>query len=125
MGVGRRSPDVRERALLEGLLDHAFDGVEQLRAQATHLLVEAGCECGCGTIDLFPQGGARQRSTSTSPVPVHGLVFDESREPIGGLLLFLSDGLLSSLEVYSYDEPLPLPPLDRVEWVEHGRSADG
>ncbi|HEU4946745.1 MAG TPA: hypothetical protein VFT31_06295 [Kribbella sp.] len=35
---------------------------------------------------------------------------------IGGLLLFVKDGLLSSLEVDSYDEPLPLPEPRQVIW---------
>lgn len=37
-------------------------------------------------------------------------------DDIGGVLLFLKDGLLSSLEVYSYDEPLPLPEPHQVIW---------
>ncbi|SFT82436.1 hypothetical protein SAMN05660657_03301 [Geodermatophilus amargosae] len=38
-------------------------------------------------------------------------------EPIGGLLLFVDEGRLSGLEVYSLDDaPLPMPCLERVRW---------
>jgi hypothetical protein len=32
------------------------------------------------------------------------------------VLLFLRNGLLQSLEVYSYGDPLPMPALDQVRW---------
>ncbi len=38
-------------------------------------------------------------------------------ESIGGLLLFVDDGRLSSLEVHSLvDDPLPMPLPERVRW---------
>ncbi|CAM3964370.1 hypothetical protein TSOC111612_23420 [Tsukamurella ocularis] len=36
--------------------------------------------------------------------------------PLGGAIVFLLDGYLSSLEVYSYGAPLELPALDDVVW---------
>jgi hypothetical protein len=56
------------------------------------------------------------RSTARSPVEVEGRVLDADAEDIGGLLLFLEEGLLSSLEVYSHFDPLPLPELSQVIW---------
>lgn len=43
-----------------------------------------------------------------------GRILDANGEDIGGLLLFVEAGLLGSLEVYSYEGPLPLPAPDRV-----------
>jgi hypothetical protein len=105
-----------ERALLDDLLAHDFAGVEPLREQARNVLATRGCECGCGTINLTPQDQDAPRSTSSSPAEAEGRVLGADGEAIGGLLLFLKDGLLSSLEVYSYDEPLPLPEPRRVIW---------
>ncbi|MGW5365472.1 hypothetical protein [Actinopolymorpha pittospori] len=105
-----------ERELLDALLTHDFPGVEPLREQAPSVLATRGCECGCGTVDLAPQDADLPTSASDSPVVVEGRVLDADGNDIGGLLLFLKDGRLSSLEVYSYDEPLPLPDLGRVLW---------
>ncbi len=50
-------------------------------------------------------------------MPVVGTVVDADGEPIGGLLLFVDDGRLSGLEVYSIaDDPLPVPLPERVRW---------
>jgi hypothetical protein len=102
--------------LLDDLLAHDFAGVEPLREQARNVLASRGCDCGCGTINLTPQDQDTPRSTSTSPVEVEGGVLGADGEDIGGLLLFLKDGLLSSLEVCSYDEPLPLHEPRQVIW---------
>ena len=54
------------------------------------------------------------RSDAGSPVPAEGTVLDADGAAVGGLLLFVTDGLLASLE--DYDQPLPLPTIDRVRW---------
>jgi hypothetical protein len=105
-----------ERALLDDLLAHDFAGVEPLRVQARNILVSKGCGCGCGTINLRPQDQDAPRSPSSGPAELEGRVLGANGEDIGGLLLFLDDGLLSSLEIYSYDEPLPLPEPPQVIW---------
>lgn len=105
--------------LLDALLRHDFEGVEGLRAQSASVQARSGCTCGCGTLDLVVGDLDAPQSSASSPVPVEGEVYDERGEPVGGLLLFVHDGHLSSLEVYSYgQESLPLPPLDRVTWLE-------
>ena len=101
-----------EQALVQLLLAQAFPGVEALRRQAMNLLARPGCVCGCGTIDLLPQGDV-PLSDASNPLP-SARVLDAAGEDIGGLILFLRHGLLSSLEVYSFDQPLPLPTPDRV-----------
>ena len=107
---------VDERQLLDGLLAHDFPGVHELRARSRELTAHKGCTCGCGTIDLIPTGDDPPRSKATSPVPAEGTVLDSSGVEVAGLLLFLADGLLASLEVYAYDQPLPLPTIEAVRW---------
>jgi hypothetical protein len=42
-------------------------------------------------------------------------VLDARGEDIGGVLVFTTDGYLSALEVYSYDEPIArMPPVERL-----------
>jgi hypothetical protein len=43
-------------------------------------------------------------------------MFDTTEEIAGGLLLFLRNGLMQSLEVYSSGDPLPMPAPDQVRW---------
>ncbi len=112
----RRPLTATERALLDSLLDHDFEGVEELRVQAREATASTGCECGCVTIDLHVPDGVPV-STAPSPAPVEGTVVDAAGEPIGGVLLFVADGRLSGLEVRSLDEPLAtLPPPERIDW---------
>jgi hypothetical protein len=105
-----------ERALLERLLSADFPGAEPLREQARDVLASQGYTCGCGSIDLFPQGEP-PLSDASSPLPSEGRVRDEAGEEVGGLICFLENGLLAYLEVYAWENPLPLPQVDRVEWV--------
>ena len=115
--MGEARPlSVNEQALVDALLAPDFPGVEPLRQQAMALLAQPGCRCGCGTIDLLPQGDV-PRSTTRSPVPSEGRLRSVTGDGIGGLLLFLEHGLLTSLEVYSYAEPLPLPLLEQVQFT--------
>lgn len=70
-----------------------------------------GCECGCGTSDfIFGDHSVNlPRSLSANPTPWSPEIVDGDGELVGGLILFLKDGLLQSLEVVSYLDPLPLP----------------
>ncbi|WP_324273921.1 hypothetical protein [Blastococcus brunescens] len=96
----RRPLTTTERALLDALLDHEFDGVEELRAQARRATASTGCECGCVTIDLHVPEDV-PGSSAVGPTPVEGAVVDAAGEPIGGVLLFIRHGRLSGLEVHS------------------------
>lgn len=105
-----------ERTLLDGILAQPFPGAEALREQLPHVLAAPGCTCGCGTIDLLPSTTDLPRSTASSPVDA-GEVVNEHGSGVGGLLLFLEDGLLSGLEVFAYeDTPLALPTPAQVCW---------
>jgi hypothetical protein len=121
-----RAGDVRpltsdERALLDALLRHEFVGVGALRVQARQVQASPGCTCGCGSIDLHVPH-TTPRSSAGSPVSM-GEVVGADGQLVGGLLLFLEDGRLAGLEVYSYDDPLPMPRPDQVRWysADHRR----
>ena len=107
-----------ERALVSGILASSGDGFEALRAQLPMARVVSGCECGCGTIDFVydDDAGDLPRSTAASPVDPSPGVTNESGDVIGSLILFVKDGLLSSLEIASWSDPLPLPRFDHVVW---------
>jgi hypothetical protein len=110
-----------ERSLLDALLAQNFPGVEALRLQAESVEAKRGCQCGCGTIALVVTRDQLPRSDASSPVPAEGEVFDSAGNGVGGLLLFLHDGFLASLEIYSNAEPLPLPAPETVRWVMTSR----
>ena len=103
----RRPLTPTERALLDALLDHEFDGAAELRAQALRATASTGCECGCVTIDLHVPDDVPVSATA-GPAQVEGTVVDAAGEPIGGVLLFVEHGRLAGLEVHSHDEPLPV-----------------
>ena len=112
---GARGLTAVERTLLDAFLAHDFPGVEELRAQARQATASQGCACGCGTVDLQVSDDL-PRSVAESPVPVEGTVVGAGGEPTGGLLLFVEEGRLAGLEVYSFDGPLPLPRVEQVRW---------
>lgn len=110
-----RPLSANEGALVDALLTPDFPGVEALRDQAKSLLARSGCSCGCGTIDLLPQGDP-PHSAAVNPAPSEGLIRNADGDEVNGLLLFIRHGLLASLEVYSFDDPLPLPNVALVEF---------
>ncbi len=105
-----------ETAVIRALLDHAdFDGRAELFEQLPVAEVVGRCGCGCATVDLAV-GKEPAAGIEHQPIPNQATVLDEAGEPIGGVLLFVSDGFLSQLEVYSFDdEPIrTLPQPDRL-----------
>jgi hypothetical protein len=111
-----------ERELVNAMLSvEGLAGAEALRRQATTAKATPSCACGCGSIYLIVDRDASERAEpSPEPVIVEGAVIGTGDEPIGGLLLFQSDGWLHNLEVYALtDEPLPLPPPGRTHLQLH------
>ena len=100
--------------MLAALLAHDFPGVQALRGQSRTVLASRGCTCGCGTIDLHvPVPG--MPAAVRSRVPVEAAVLAADGSPAGGVLLFVDEGVLSGLEVYSFGEaPLAMPAPDLV-----------
>jgi hypothetical protein len=97
-----------ERAILDFLLTAEFPGRGELRAQADHVRVTGRCRCGCATVDLTVDRAA-------APLAQVGerMVADSmSRDEEYGLLLFVDDGYLSSVEIYgnAAEPPSEFPP---------------
>ena len=115
----RRPINEHEAALVAALLAPTLDGFEELRRQIPHATVIPGCKCGCGTMDfIFDDPSADvPRSAATSPTAWSPDIVDDEGNVVVSLILFLRDGLLHSLEVVSYIDPLPLPKMDRVVWA--------
>lgn len=106
-----------ERTLLDALLAHDFPGVNELREQAQVVKAKKGCTCGCGTIDFVADTARLPRSDAASPVPVEGVMKDVDGNSVGGLILFVEYGILSSLEIFDCGTgPLPLPVVEQVTW---------
>jgi hypothetical protein len=107
-----RALTATERSVLELLLAEDFSGAEALRAQVASVQVIGGCDCGCPTINLAVAGDVPLAVVeSRTPVNAHvdGVVG-------GGLIVFVDDGRLSSLEYYSSEDtpPADFPALDRI-----------
>jgi hypothetical protein len=83
-----------------------------LRSQLEVAQAQSGCPCGCGTIDIVPPDGITASARTGAGVLVEGDVLDEAGQTIGGLLLFLDEGRLHDLEVWSMGEPLDLPSVE-------------
>jgi hypothetical protein len=101
---------------MDAVLGHTFDGVEALRDQWTHALVESSCECGCGSLGFVfdPESGLKA-SVAPNPLPVKGDVLDVDGEVLGGIVVLVRDGMLDDIDVHSYGEkPLPFPPIASV-----------
>lgn len=101
--------------MLKALLDLDFPGVAELRCQMQSVRVVGQCSCGCATVDLEGDRTQCAPAGTTSPIPAEAIVLDSKGTAIGGLIVFLRQGYLSSLEIYSFDQPIPsLPPSERI-----------
>jgi hypothetical protein len=111
-----------ERSIIGALLASGFPGSEELRSQVPRSVVVGRCDCGCPTVDIeVPTAASRAVPlTGSARAPVEGRVAPLGDEPVGELLLFVSDGYISSLEYVFYADtpPLEWPSLHRVEIVQ-------
>jgi hypothetical protein len=105
----------QEAAVLGWLLAHKFMDAGRVRAQAASVVATGRCTCGCASIHLDVEHTPGLAARTPSPVPVQPQTMGDEGQPVGGVLLFLEDGWLSYLEVYSYHEPIPrFPSTDRL-----------
>ena len=117
--MAARELTTAERAVLVELLGRDFAGADELRRQLAAALVEPSCQCGCGSIRfVFPDEPALARSESPNPVPVAVTILAADRSPVGGIVVFLRDGLLCDAEVFSFLSPLPWPNPAWIQWDE-------
>jgi hypothetical protein len=115
---------VAEAKVIRAVLDYAdFDGRDVLVAQISSARVVSRCGCGCATVDLRVGDPIEGRSTA-EPIPNEADVIDGDGQPVGGVMVFVTGGLLSMLEVYSNgDEPIdPLPALSSLDLYQRGSS---
>ena len=105
-----------ERATLMAILTHAdFDGRDALVTQALTARIDSYCGCGCATVGLEIDRTIPPALNAQSPIPNEAGVLDADGEEVGGIIVFLDDGYLSSLEIYSWDDPIaPFPALHRL-----------
>ncbi|WP_329427016.1 hypothetical protein OG339_42845 [Streptosporangium sp. NBC_01495] len=107
MSISERHLSAEEQAIILALLTQDFPGVDELRAQVPSAIVAERCGCGCATVDL--RAGTKPRALA-SPVQNGVLISASVRGRDDGVLLFVENGHLSYLEVYSVDdEPASLP----------------
>jgi hypothetical protein len=106
---------VKEAILLKWMLEHGFDGANDLISQVEKLKVIAKCTCGCPSIyfayDGVPVGGKGEKLISDHCAEVDGM-------PVG-IMVFQTNGLLHLLEVYSLpgtDKPFGLPDIKSMLW---------
>jgi hypothetical protein len=98
--------------------------VEDLRRQAEIVLAVSSCSCGCGSIGFaHPDGHRPPPRLPAHPASVQRTITNTAGEPIGGLILFLREGRLVELEVYSFtSEPLAMPETERIDWFRLDRT---
>jgi hypothetical protein len=102
-----RSLNADEARVLDQLLSLDFPGASELRLQQAHARVVGRCQCGCATVDLAVDiSSAPPAQGVRSPIPAEAEVVGEGEQPPGGVIVFLKDGYLSGLEIYSYGEPI-------------------
>jgi hypothetical protein len=107
-----------ERETLLALLNHAdFEGRDALVAQVDVARVDSCCSCGCATVGFIVDESAPSAGRTYRPIPNEASVLDADGESIGGIILFVDNGYLSTLEIYCFgDETIDrFPPLDRLQ----------
>ena len=106
-----------------GTVDRPAHGCREDEADV--LPIRSGCEL---VLNLPPTTCSSIANPVWRPVqralPAQADVLDETGQPIGGVLVFLKDGYLSQLEVYSFaQEPIAeFPAIDRLRADLLGRS---
>ena len=93
-----------ERELLAFLLERPFEGQEQLVAQAKTARY-GGSSCGCGCPSFYVAVDRSLPAANADYTPVEAGAY--GRDPGGnavGVILFVKDGYLHNVEVYSNEE---------------------
>ncbi|MFN8018077.1 MAG: hypothetical protein U0P45_08130 [Acidimicrobiales bacterium] len=106
LSVDLRAPDERELAVLRFLVGHDFPGADVLRAEVDLVQVRPSCGCGCASIALVPPGVDVRLPVEVPsvPAPLDITVLPLDGRPAGGMILWLSNGHLADLELYSVED---------------------
>lgn len=113
-----RPPTDDERAFLDAVLSHSFEGVEALRTQWAHSLVEPSCDCDCGSIGfVFDADFDATPSTARNPLPIEGEILNASGEAVGAIIVLVRNGVLDDVDVHAFGEqPLAFPGPATIRW---------
>jgi hypothetical protein len=114
----------REAETLEFMLSAGFPGNEVLREQASRALVIEQCTCGCATIDFGLESDAPVAPEIEGAPLVQTRARDMDEHPVG-LMLFVRDGRLSSLEIVWYDESQMTPEFPAPEFWDPPTASSG
>jgi hypothetical protein len=110
----RRPLTQHESDLVRWLIEHAHRDVIDLLPQIERLTVASKCKCGCPTVDFALDGVPVERKGEQ-------LISDWLAEVEGelmGVMLFQTNGKISTLEVYSLagsDKPFGLPAIESMK----------
>jgi hypothetical protein len=91
----------KERELLDFMFTADFPGRDELRTQTSRVKVCWECDGGCGTVE-FELKEPCIRAAAHEPIPVEG--YGKGVD----VLLFVRQGLLSSLEIVDHRDARPL-----------------
>jgi hypothetical protein len=110
-----------ERQLLLDMLGQYDGDTSGLREQVAKARVVSSCRCGCGSLGFVFDERRRTDAPPAELLPIVGSIVNDDRDFIGGLMLYVRDGRLYDLEVFSYtSEPQPTPDPAQVRWeVDH------
>ena len=112
-----------EREVLDLMLSKDFPGAGSLRSQVPCVQVVGRCDCGCATVSLevSPEAPRAIPDVRGRVLPVTGYVGPNIDEPKAGIIVFVDEGFLSSLEIYSIAEPAPhkWPDLHEIQVVDN------
>ena len=89
-----------------------------LRADLEVIRVRPSCGCGCASIALIPPGVDPRLGADTPgvPAPLDITVLPLDGRPSGGMILWVANGHLADLEMYSVEDPaLEMPDIRQLE----------
>jgi len=110
----RRPLTQQERDLVRWLIEHAHRDVGDLLSQIERLTVASKCKCGCPTVDFALDGMPVERRGEQL---ISDWLAEVEGEPVG-VMLFQTNGIISTLEVYSLagsDKPFGLPAIESMK----------
>jgi hypothetical protein len=92
-----------ERQVLEAMLTVSFKGADELRGQICQARVTYECPCGCPTIGLT----VRASGATPAPVPNGDVLQASVTHRADGLVLFVQNGFLGTLEYWTTADAPP------------------
>ncbi|WP_441250549.1 hypothetical protein [Kitasatospora sp. McL0602] len=103
-------------ATLHALLPPGAPGREELLGQLPYTTLGRRCSCGCATVDLVVDRSAAGPAVVAQFPAADASYTAENGSVAGGVMLFLEDGYLSLLEIYTFldTRATSWPPPERI-----------